>query len=90
MSITTFNPEDFCGCIPKKILKRTQENMEVYHMNLNDSFQKAVKTFAKKGTELWKAWYYDDFRKFIPCAYESKYLDFTKYPLKYQMKGNKS
>ena len=52
MSITTFNPEDFCGCIPKKILKRTQENMEVYHMNLNDSFQEAVKTFAKKGTEL--------------------------------------
>jgi hypothetical protein len=52
-------------------------------MDLYDSFQEAVKSFAKKGSELYKAWYYDDFRKFIPSVYESKYLDLSKYPLKY-------
>ena len=40
-------------------------------------------TQVNKGTELYKAWYYDDFRKFIPSAYNPEYLDFSKYPLKY-------
>ena len=57
--------------------------MEVYHMGLADSFREAVRTYVKKGTELWKAWYYDDFRKYIPSAYLPEYLDFAKYPLKY-------
>ena len=57
--------------------------MEVYGMCLSDSFQEAARTYAKEGTELWKAWYYDDFRKYIPSVYCSEYLDFTKYPLKY-------
>ena len=43
----------------------------------------AAKELAKERTELYKAWYYDDFRKFIPSAYNTEYLDFSKYPLKY-------
>lgn len=74
------------GKIPKKIRKRTQENMEVYNMCLTDSFEEAVKTYAKKGTELWKAWYYSDFRKFIPSVYREECLDFEKYPLAYANK----
>lgn len=71
------------GRVPNKIKERTKENMEVYHMGLADSFREAVRTYVKKGTELWKAWYYDDFRKYIPSAYLPEYLDFAKYPLKY-------
>ena len=48
-----------------------------------DSFKEAAKELAKERTELYKAWYYDDFRKFIPSAYNTEYLDFSKYPLKY-------
>ncbi len=72
------------GKVSKVIRKRTKENMEVYNMCLSDSFEEAVKTYAKEGTQLWKAWYYSDFRKFIPSAYIPEYLDFTKYPLKYE------
>ena len=80
-----FDGEDIVRKVPKKIVNRTKENMEEYGMDLGDAFEEAVKTFAKKGTELWKAWYYDDFRKFIPCAYSKEFLDFEKYPLRYQM-----
>lgn len=72
------------GKVSKAIRKRTKENMEVYNMCLLDSFEEAVKTYAKEETELWKAWYYSDFRKFIPSVYMPEYLDFTKYPLKYE------
>lgn len=71
------------GRVSKKIRERTKENMDVYNMMLSEAFEEAVRTFAKKGTELWKAWYYSDFRKYIPSMYEEKYLDFKKYPLKY-------
>lgn len=71
------------GRVSKKIRERTKENIEVYNMLFSDAFEEAVRTFAKKGTELWKAWYYSDFRKYIPFMYEEKYLDFKKYPLKY-------
>ena len=83
MSTTLFQETDFVKPVPENIMKRTKENMEVYNMDLYDSFQEAVKTLAEKGTELWKAFYYDDFRKYIPCAYDQKYLDFEKHPLKY-------
>ena len=63
-----------------------KENMEVYHIDLRDAFQEAVREFAQEGTELWKAWYYDDFRAYVPCIYEQKYLDLEKYPLKYEGK----
>ena len=71
MSNTVFDEDDFIKDIPKNILERTKENMEVYHL---------------EGTELWKAWYYDDFRAYVPCIYEQKYLDLKKYPLKYEGK----
>lgn len=83
MSNRVFESEDFVKPVPKAILKRTKENMEVYHMGLYDSFKEAVRELAKKDTELWKAWYYDDFRAYIPCVYEKQYLDFKQYPLKY-------
>lgn len=81
--ITVFNKEDIIRPVPEEILMRTKENMEIYHMDLYDSFKEAVKELAEKGTELWKAWYYDDFRTYIPGVYEKKYLDLNKYPLKY-------
>jgi len=71
--------------VPKWIKERTRENMDVYLMSLNDSFEEAVKNYPKlkKGSELWKAWYYSDFRKYIPSAYRPEYLDFLNYPLNY-------
>ena len=69
--------------VPKEIQDRTIENIEVYNLSLGDAFEEAVKTFARKGTELWNAWYYSDFRKFLPQIYIEEYLDFEKYPLKY-------
>lgn len=69
--------------VPKKIQNRTIENIEVYNLGLGDAFEEAVRTFATKDTELWKAWYYGDFRAFLPQIYEEKYLDFKTYPLKY-------
>lgn len=80
-----FDREDIVRKVPKKIINRTKENMEEYGMDLGDAFEEAVKTFAKKGSELWKAWYYSDFRKYIPSVYDPKFLDFEKYPLRYQV-----
>jgi hypothetical protein len=71
------------GKVNKKIRQRTKENMDDYNMGLYDSFKEAVKNLCKPESELGRALYYDDFRKFIPSAYETKYLDFSKYPLKY-------
>lgn len=80
------NDDLIVGRVPKKVKERTKENMEAYHMSLADSFEEAVRELEKDGTELWKAWYYSDFRKFIPSAYNPEYLDFGKYPLKYANK----
>ena len=82
----TFDETDFAKRVSKKILDRAKENMEVYSMGLYDSFKEAVRELSKPGTKLWKAWYYDDFREYIPCVYNQKYLDFEKYPLKYKDK----
>lgn len=81
-----FNEDMIVRRVPKAIMKRTQENMEVYHMDLADSFEDAARMYAKKGTELWNAWYYNDFRKYIPSAYREECLDFEKYPLRYTNK----
>lgn len=78
-----YNDDLIVGEVPNGIRERTRENMEKYNMNLSDSFEEAVEVLAEKGTELWKAWYYNDFRKFIPTTYISEYLDFEKYPLEY-------
>lgn len=75
---------EFAKRVPKAIEKRTKENMEIYYMGLADAFEEAVKTLAKKGSKLWKAWYYNDFREYIPSEYREDYLDFTKYPLAYE------
>ena len=71
--------------VPKWIRERTRDNMDNYNMVLSDSFSEAVRNYPKlrKDSELWKAWYYDDFRKFIPSVYQEKYLDLKAYPLKY-------
>ena len=61
----TVNRDVFKGRIPKEIKDRTIENVEEYYMGLYDSFQEAVRELAPKGSELYNAWYYDDFRKFI-------------------------
>lgn len=49
---------EFAKRVPKAIESRTKENMKVYNMTLTDAFEEAVRTLAKKGTRLWKAWYY--------------------------------
>lgn len=69
--------------VPAAIIKRTQENMDVYHLDLADAFEEAVFSLAKAGTKLRKAWYHNDFREYIPSAYREEYLDFSIYPLKY-------
>ena len=79
-----YNDDLIYGNVPKSIRKRTQENMEVNCLSLIDAFEEAVRALAKEGTELWKAWYYDDFRRFIPIEYRHEYLDFNKYPLRYE------
>ena len=71
-------PAECLKYVPKNILERTKENMEVYNLSLTDAFQEATRSLAKKGTELWKAWYYDDFRAYVPCIYDPKYLDLSK------------
>lgn len=77
-----FDDDLIIGRVPKKVKERTKENMEVYNMTLYDAFQEATREFVKTGTELWKAWYYDDFRKFIPSVYNSEYLDFFEISIK--------
>ena len=69
--------------VPKWIRERTRENMNVYCMSLSDSFSEAVRNYPKlkKGSELWKAWYYDDFRLYIPSAYLPGAFDFEARPL---------
>lgn len=52
-------------------------------MSLTVYFEWAVRDLAKKGSDLWKAWYYSDFREYCPAMYVQEYLDFEKYPRKY-------
>ena len=59
--------------VPMRIRERTKENMDKYCLTLYDAFQEAVRELAKKGTKLYKAWFYDDFREYIPSVYDEKY-----------------
>jgi len=61
----------------------TAEGIERYCLCLYDAFKYAASIAADKRTKLYKAWYKDDFREFIPSAYLLEYLDFNKYPLAY-------
>ena len=71
------------GKVSKAIRKRTEQNMDKYGLGLVDAFDEACRALTKPGQELYKAWYYGDFRRFIPTAYKLEYMDFEKYPLKY-------
>lgn len=86
MSNVHFDKRDLKKRIPKEVLDRTKENMETYGMSLLDSFEEAARELASKGTELYKAWYFSDFRAFLPCIYSEEYLDFERYPLKCKLK----
>lgn len=78
----------FVGRIPAKIKHYTLYYMDYYYVSLSDAFESAVKENVKKGCELWAAWYYSDFRRFIPGAYRPEYLNFEKYPLRYKKVGS--
>lgn len=69
--------------VPKKVKQRTITNVNKYCMSLGDAFEEAARTYAGKTTELYKAWYNNDFRAFLPSIYRPEYLDFDKYPLAY-------
>lgn len=81
-----FTDDMIVEVVPLVVREYTREGMDVYNLNLADAFEDAAREYAKPGTELYDAWFYNDFRKYIPSAYEEKYLDFEKYPLKYQRK----
>ena len=68
----------------KAVRRRTFENMEKYCLGLHDAFDEAARHLSKPGTELYKAWYSGDLRKYIPSAVIPEYLDFEKYPLRYE------
>lgn len=83
MSLTVYEESDFTKKVPKRIKEETRRNMEEYNVSLVDAFEWAVKDLSKKGSALWKAWYYSDFREYCPTMYNKEYLDFQKYPRKY-------
>ena len=86
MTPTIFNKALIYNIKDKKLLNRIKENMEEYYMCLSDAFDEAARELAKPGTELYKAWQAGDYRRFIPSAYIPKTLDFTEYPLKYELR----
>ena len=79
-----FTDDMIVGLVSRAVREYTREGMDKYNLNLADSFEDAARKYARPGMELYDAWFYNDFRKYIPSAYEEKYLDFEKYPLKYQ------
>lgn len=67
---------------PKWIVNRVAQNMLVYHLDLNDAFEEALRKYPKPlNKKLLVAWNCCDFREFIPSAYLPEYLDFEQYPL---------
>ena len=83
MSLTKFEEQDFKKPIPEEILDMVKENMETYNLDLLDALEEAARELVVKDSLLWRAWFYNDYREFIPCAYIEKFLDFEKYPLAY-------
>ena len=69
--------------VSRQVRERTRENMEIYNMSLSDAFEEAARNYAKRGSDLYLAFYTSDFREYNPSAYQEKYLDFEKYPLAY-------
>ena len=66
MSLTKFEEQDFKKPIPEEILDRVKENMETYNLDLSDALEEAAREMAAKDSLLWRAWYYNDYREFIP------------------------
>lgn len=71
--------------VPKWIVDTTVKYMNRHSMSLYDAFKEAVRDYPhlKKGSDLWNAFYYDDYREYIPSAYVPGYLNMEKYPLSY-------
>ena len=76
------------GNVPSRIRRRTYYYMKKYYLNLADAFKEAVRVDYELDpstySDLINAFFFDDYRAFIPGEYLSKYLDFEKYPLAYE------
>lgn len=57
--------------------------MEKYNMDLYDAFKEAVRSYSRPSVKMQLAYYYEDFREYIPSAYLPEFLDFKEHPLKY-------
>ena len=80
-----YNDAMIYGNVPRGIRKRCQRYMEHSAMSLADAFREAVRdTRVPRDSELFKAFESDDYRRFIPSAYQPGYLDFNKHPLNYK------
>ena len=82
-----FNESMIYGKVPKIVIEMTRRGMEEYCLSLIDAFREAVREYPRlnHNSELYKAWYYDDYRRFIPSAYYPETLDFNRYPLQYDL-----
>ena len=67
------------------ILKSALDELEKEILDPERSLSLAIYEFASidENKKLFAAWYCDDYREFIPSAYEEKYLDFEAFPLRY-------
>lgn len=72
------------GKVSKRIREKTRYYMDVCHIGLYDAFKEAAREHGKS-REIRHAFFFDDYRKFIPAAYCPEFLDFKKYPLKYKL-----
>lgn len=91
MIITHYDESYFKIKLPKYLSEAIKRNMEKYHVNLGDAVEFAFREKANnKNTLWWKAWYYNDYREIVPCIYEKEYLDFKKYPLKYDLAAKRN
>lgn len=86
MSIETIQSK-FIRKVPYAIINRIYVSINTYNLCFSDAVREAFRNYHKAGpyTEIYNAWYYDDFRAFCPSMYDLKYLDFEKYPLKYSV-----
>lgn len=71
---------------PGSVVSNTAKYMFYHQMGLSDAFKEAARECSNPSKRLHDAFMADDFREFIPSAYIDEYLDFEKYPLKYDKK----
>ena len=78
--------EKFIRKVPQKIINQIYKDIETYNVCFSDALKWAFRDYpASHDSEIYKAWYYDDFRAFCPSIYNLEYLDFNKYPLSYSV-----